>query len=159
LLPAAWIARLLVAEERLMSLAGCGSREGLTEPDPGGVERWADLDVWAHLGEFPDYWLDQLVLVIGGRAAGPVPFGRTKADPTRRAAVAAARRDDIGRYLGRLLEACDRLRAMLSTMDDADWAARGVHPTRGEMDVATILDEFLIGHLEEHAAQLEALRG
>jgi hypothetical protein len=42
-------------------------------------------------------------------------------------------------------------------MDGTDWAARGTHPTLGAMDVPTILDEFLVGHLEEHTAQLEAL--
>jgi len=151
------LVRLLAVEGRLIVLERGGTGKGLTEPDPGGAERWTAVEVWAHLGEFPDYWVDQLLLVLGGRRTGAVPFGRTKADPARRAAVAVARRDDIGRYFSGLGGACDRLRALLSTMDDADWAARGVHPTLGEMDVAAILDEFLIGHLEEHAAQLKAL--
>jgi hypothetical protein len=146
-------------EERLVALAREGASDGLTEPDPGGTERWRDVEVWAHLGEFPDYWVDQLSAVVGGRGGKAVPFGRTKADPARTAAVAAARRDDIAGHLRRLLGACDRLRALFATMDDADWAARGAHPSLGEMDVPSILQEFLIGHLEQHAAQLEALHG
>jgi hypothetical protein len=156
---AQWLARLDAVEERLASLGLGDPGIGMTEPDPGAAERWSQVEVWAHLGEFPDYWLDQLVLVIRGQQVGAVPFGRTKADPARRAAVASARRDDLGRYLRDVLGACNRLRALLSTMYDGDWAAKGVHPTLGEMDVAAILDEFLIGHLEEHAAQLEALNG
>ena len=42
-------------------------------------------------------------------------------------------------------------------LDDSAWAARGLHPTLGEMDLAKIVDEFLVGHLEQHAAQLDQL--
>ena len=37
------------------------------------------------------------------------------------------------------------------------WAKEGVHQTLGVMDVTHIVDEFLVGHLEEHEAQLRQL--
>lgn len=152
-----WLVRLLAVEEQLVALEQAGRRAGLTEPDPGGDERWEDAQVWAHLGEFPDYWVNQLLVVLNEGRSGPATFGRTKADRSRRGAVAGARREDVGLYLRRLLGACDHLRAVLSGMDSTDWAARGTHPTLGAMDVPAILEEFLVGHLEEHAAQLKAL--
>ena len=152
-----WLERLHTVEDQLVALEQGGSRAGLTEPDPGGDERWEDTQVWAHLSEFPDYWVNQLQIVLNRAGSGPVPFGRTKADRARRGAIAGAGREDVGSYVHRMLVACDRLRAVLCGMDGTDWAARGTHPTLGAMDVPTILDEFLVGHLEEHTAQLEAL--
>ena len=38
-----------------------------------------------------------------------------------------------------------------------DWAKRGVHPTLGVMAVPRIFDEFVVGHLEQHAGQLDGL--
>ncbi|MGH9107601.1 MAG: DinB family protein [Acidimicrobiales bacterium] len=156
--PAArWLARLAAAEARLGSLGRQGRRLGLTTPDPGGEERWQDAQVWAHLAEFPRYWTEQLQRVLNGPPPQPVPFGRTKSDPGRRAAVAAARPEEVGRYLSVMLVGCGRLRDLLSAIGDAGWERRGVHPSLGEMDVGAILEEFLVGHLEEHAAQLETL--
>ena len=52
---------------------------GLTEPDPGGEEQWEAGQVWAHLAEFPRYWLAQAQRVI--------------ALPTYRAGAVRARQD------------------------------------------------------------------
>ena len=30
------------------------------------------------------------------------------------------------------------------------WSAQGVHSTRGVMDVATLIEEFVVNHYEEH---------
>jgi hypothetical protein len=38
------------------------------------------------------------------------------------------------------------------------WASRRfAHLTLGEMDLSRIMEDFLVGHLEAHADQLEAL--
>ena len=55
----------------------------------------------------------------------------------------------------------DGISATVSNLDalPADaWSARGLHPTRGEMTPAEILDRFIVNHLEEHADQLDKLR-
>ena len=38
-----------------------------------------------------------------------------------------------------------------------DWSRVGLHSTLGEMDIARQLDEFHIGHYEQHADQLDEL--
>ena len=58
------IARLADAERRLGEHASRPLPPGLTEPDPGGEERWEAGQVWAHLAEFPAYWLAQAQRVV-----------------------------------------------------------------------------------------------
>ena len=53
----------------------------------------------------------------------------------------------------------DRLRAVLCGMTSLDWGRQGEHPTLGQMGIERILEEFLVGHYEQHAAQLEGLDG
>ena len=127
----------------------------LTAPDPSTGEQWQAGQVWAHLAEFIPYWIGEARTVIAAAAARQ--FGRTKTDAGR---VAAIERD---RHAGRavLWARVDRdlstLREFLDSLDDAAWRAEGVHPTLGAMAMPRIVDEFLIGHLEQHADQLDAL--
>src|SRR5205085_993163 len=84
------LARLRAVQARLDEHAAAGAPPGLTEPDPGGTERWEAGQVWAHLAEFPAYWLGQIQHILERRLAGdpePVPFGRTKTDAARIAAI------------------------------------------------------------------------
>jgi hypothetical protein len=116
--------------------------------------------VWAHLAEFPAYWLEQARHVVAGRKDGqaePVSFGRTKTDPVRIAAIQGERRTDPAELLRRVQRQLSEVRAAASAFTDADWATRGRHPTRGQMRVGEIMEEYIVRHLEEHAAQLDGL--
>ena len=149
-----WLRRLNSAEARLIEQAA-KSHRGLTEPDPGGDERWEPGEVWGHLAEFGDYWLVELDRVLEGQPKQP--FGRTKADEARRAAVAAGPRSAVAEHLDRCRRAIDRLRARLCELTTTDWAKVGTHSTLGEMDIAKQLQHFHIGHYEEHLDQLDQL--
>ena len=131
--------------------------DALTAPDPPTGERWEAGQVWAHLAEFIPYWLGEAVLVIESGGDEPVPFGRTKSDPDRIAAIERDRSTDQSRLWHRTARDITTLRAFLTDIDDSAWKARGLHPTLGEMDLAHIVDEFLVGHLEQHATQLDQL--
>lgn len=151
--------RLAAAEQRLSALADA-ELPGLTEPDPGETERWDAGQVWAHLGEFPTYWLGQILRVIDGAAAGqpqPIPFGRVKTDPGRIEAIERDRREAPRALLERVSTGIRRTRTQLDgfSLDELD--VHGLHPTRGEISVAQIIERFVVEHLEEHAAQLELL--
>lgn len=129
-----------------------------TSPDPPTGERWVAGQVWAHLAEFIPYWIDQAELVIGGHGSGePVPFGRTKSDPGRLAAIERDRHADQRRLGDSVLGDISTLRAFLAGIDSDAWSARGLHPTLGEMDLSRLVEEFLVGHLEQHADQLDQL--
>ncbi|MCU1494086.1 MAG: pat [Acidimicrobiaceae bacterium] len=152
-----WSGRLEAVEARLVVLERGGPRSGLTDPDAGGEERWQDTEVWAHLAELGEYWTRELLAVLDAPEGAAVGFGRTKADAARRAAVANARGAELSTYVAKVLASIDRLRAELAGMDARDFGRRGRHPSLGEMDVDAILEEFLVGHLEEHVDQLERL--
>ena len=153
--------RMARVERRLAEHAARPVPDGrLTEPDPGGTERWEAGQVWAHLAEFPGYWLGQVRHVLAEIEAGtsePIPFGRTQTDPGRLQAIERERRTDPAELLRRATGSLAEASAMLGSLPSGAWQARGTHPTRGEMRVSEIVDRFLLGHLEEHADQLDGL--
>ena len=152
--------RLARVERRLAEHAARPVPSGLTDPDPGASERWEAGQVWAHLAEFPGYWLDQVRHILVARAdagAGPIPFGRTKDDPGRLAAIERERRTDPAELLRRVIAQLAELTTTLGALEDEAWAARGLHPRRGEMPLPEIVERFILGHLEEHADQLDGL--
>jgi hypothetical protein len=154
-------ARLASVRERLRRHADDGPPPGLTQPDPGGSERWEAGQVWAHLAEFPAYWMGQVRHIVGRVATGdpqPIPFGRTKADPGRIAAIERDRNLDPHALLARVTKDLAEAMAELQRMSEADWRLLGLHPTRGPMAIEEIVQRFLVDHLEEHADQLDELR-
>jgi hypothetical protein len=152
--------RLGAVENRLTAHAREPAPSGLTDPDPDADERWEAGQVWAHLAEFPAYWLGQLELLIEHGRGGvpqPIPFGRTKADPARIAAIEAERQTSPTELLRRVVGQLASVRELAASLSASDWDIRGEHPTRGEMTVSGAFAEFLVKHLEEHAAQLDGL--
>ena len=109
----------------------------------------------AHVAEMLPYWVEQVELVVAGER---VPFGRTRTDPGRLAAIERDRREDPARMLDRVDDGVGGVLALLERLDGDALARSGRHPTLGDMTAATIVDRFLVDHLEEHAAQLEASR-
>ena len=150
--------RLDLVEERLREHAARDFRhDALTAPDPPTGERWEAGQVWAHVAEFIPYWLGEAAQVIESGGDEPAPFGRTKSDPGRIAAIERDRSTDQSRLWHRAARDIVTLREFLTGLDDSAWSSRGLHSTLGEMDLAQIVDEFLVGHLEQHATQLDQL--
>ena len=151
------IARMEDAERRLAEHAAAPIPTALSDPDPGGEERWEAGQVWAHVAEFPPFWLNQLRRVVEHGADEPIPFGRVKTDPGRLEAIERERHTDpaalLERVRGSLAEVSDTLRSLSAE----EWRARGVHPTLGEMNAERIVERFIVGHLEEHATQLDSM--
>ena len=65
------IARLTESERRLAEHASQPLPAGLSDPDPGAEERWEAGQIWAHLAEFPAYWLGQAQRVIAQPTHSP----------------------------------------------------------------------------------------
>lgn len=152
-----WIGRLDHALDRFgdhLALA----HPGRTAPVPGETETWDAPQVWAHVAEFGDYWLDELDTVLESSTSGPVPFGRTRRDPARIAAIEHGRHLDPATHLDHVERSADRLRATLAGLSDRDWVRVGRHETLGDMDLAAQLTHFHVGHYEEHADQLDSIR-
>jgi len=60
--------------------------------------------------------------------------------------------------MDRLDRQIEDARALIAELPSEAWGRRGVHQTLGVMDLPAIFEEFLVGHLEAHAAQLDGLR-
>jgi hypothetical protein len=153
------VARLDAVEARLAAHAEA-ARPGLTRADEGTGERWEAGQVWAHLAEFPAYWVGQIRAILAARAGGepePIPFGRTRADSGRAAAIEARRRDDPPALLRDVRAGIAAAATLCRSLSSEDWQASGAHPTLGAIAVSAIVERFLVDHLEEHAAQLDEL--
>jgi hypothetical protein len=48
----------------------------------------------------------------------------------------------------------DRYRRRLPELTEAQIAAVGLHPSRGELNVPQVLERVVVGHLEDHVEQL-----
>jgi threonine dehydratase len=149
-----YVERMERVEWRLAEHAGRPVPSGLTDPDPGATERWEAGQVWAHLAEFPAYWLAQVQSVLSSPGA---QFGRVKTDANRLAAIERERRTAPGELLRRVTGDLAEVTAVLQRLTAEEWEVTGRHPTRGEMSVARMVDEFIVAHLEEHADQLDGL--
>jgi DinB superfamily len=155
---AGYLTRLDRVEERLRRHASSPPSAGMTDPDPPTGERWEYGQVWAHLGEFVPYWVEQVRIVVDVSREEPVPFGRTKTDPQRVAAIERDRRLPQKELMERLDRQIEDARALIAELPSEAWGRRGLHQTLGVMDLPAIFEEFLVGHLEAHAAQLDGLR-
>ena len=154
-----WVARVDAVAERLERLAREPTLGGLTEPDAPSGERWDWGQVWAHVAEFPEYWLDQIEQALAAPdSSDPVPFGRTKADPGRIAAIERDRATPPTDLMARIEPQLARLRVAVIGFTPEQWSSRRfAHPTLGELELSRIMEDFLVGHLEAHAGQLEGL--
>jgi len=157
--PGEYLARLDAVETRLGAAADAEPHpDALTDADPASGERWDRGQVWAHLAEFIPYWIRQTTPVIhSAPSGGPVRFGRTKSDPERIGAIERDRHEAVSTLWASTKEDIALLRTFLSALEPEQWLAVGLHPTRGPMTVGEINEEFLVGHLEQHADQLESL--
>jgi hypothetical protein len=151
-------ARLDAVEVRLRRLAVTDpTPAGLTDPDEPSGERWEGGQVWAHLAEFVPYWCRQIRAVFGSAASVSPPFGRVKTDPGRVAAIDADRHAPPLALWHRLEGQLADLRSLLASMTGEDWARTVSHSTLGVLDLPRVFELFLVGHLESHADQLDAL--
>jgi hypothetical protein len=154
-----YLARLDAVEARLAAAAATEQPPGaLTGADPDSGERWDRGQVWAHLSEFIPYWIVQAGPVLHGQVSeAPVPFGRTKGDPERIGAIERDRREPVSVLWARTRADIASLRTFLGSIESDQWEIRGLHPTLGEMTVDELVEMFLVGHLEQHAHQLEGM--
>jgi hypothetical protein len=86
-----------------------------------------------------------------------VAFGRVKSNPARIAAIETGRSVASDRHLVQVQRCADRLEAVICGLSEAEWQVVGRHSTLGDMSVDRILEEFLVGHYEQHADQLDTL--
>jgi hypothetical protein len=149
-----FVTRLDAVVSRLDAHAG-HLHDGLTDADPHTCDRWDEGQVWAHLAEFIPYWIVEVGTILA--ADDPPGFGRTAADTHRLGEIERRRQEAPAALMLTVRQESVALRDLLVRLDPDAWERRGIHPTLGPMTVTQIVEDFLVGHLEQHAAQLDAL--
>ena len=121
-----------------------------TEPEA----RWGPPEVLAHVAEMLPFWLGEIERILASPAE-PGPFGRVSTDAIRIDVIERDRTLPARELFDRIDATLGRLERRLSQLTEAQAGRRGIHATRGEMTITELLERFVVGHLEDHAAQLE----
>ena len=125
-----------------------------TEPEAS----WGPREVLAHVEEMLPFWLGELERIVDpAAAAGPVAFGRTAEDVSRVAIIGRDRSLPLGVLFGRIDAGLRAWAERLGTLTPEESGRVGVHPRLGEMRASMILERFVLGHAEDHIAQLETV--
>lgn len=127
-----------------------------TDFGTGPEADWGPREVLAHVAEMLPFWLDELERVVDGQP-GPTAFGRVADDPIRTGRVERDRTLPLRVLFGRIDNGLRDWADRIAALTDDERAAIGLHPRLGELTAETILDRFVLGHVEEHIAQLEAI--
>ncbi|HEY7828622.1 MAG TPA: DinB family protein [Candidatus Limnocylindrales bacterium] len=124
----------------------------------GPEAEWGPPEILAHVTEMLPYWLGEIERVVAG-SPEPVPFGRVSTDQLRSLTIERDRTLPTRELLGRIDSGVARYSRRLPQLSAADWARRGLHARLGEMTVEAMLERFVVSHVEEHAAALQASLG
>ena len=151
--------RLLAAHRRLEAARPAVDAGAPWPPTPAfGTEpeaSWNPPELLAHLAEMLPFWIGQIDRILDG--IEPVSFGRVADDDQRIGAIGRDRALPIDERYARVAAGVDAAVARFRALDEAQAARIGTHPTRGEMTVERAAERFIVGHLEEHADQLDAI--
>ena len=121
----------------------------------GPESDWGPPEILAHVSEMLPFWLGQIELVLAG-SPEPVPFGRMSTDRLRVMTIERDRSLPVRELLARIQSDVARYAVRLPELSATELARRGLHPRLGEMTVAEMLPRFVVTHVEEHRAQIEA---
>jgi uncharacterized damage-inducible protein DinB len=122
---------------------------------PPGENEWSAMQALGHMAEMIPYWLHHCRVLMAATGAPPT-FGRTPGSPERLAGVAHGAAAQPDALLGQLRQEVQAAAESIRKLSAAERAKRGVHPGRGEMTVSDVVESFIVGHAEEHLAQVHS---
>jgi hypothetical protein len=120
----------------------------------GPEASWGPREVLAHVQEMLPFWLGEIERVLDGDGSTPVPFGRTADDPLRLGIIERDRTLPLRVLFARIDAGLTAWADRIATLTDTDKTRIGVHPRLGELPAPAILERFVLGHAEDHVAQL-----
>ena len=122
----------------------------------GPEASWGPREVLAHVAEMLPFWLGEMERVVAG-APGPTPFGRIADDALRLGIIERDRSLPLAVLFGRIEVGLRDWAARLAILAEEERNAIGLHPRLGEVTSSKFLETFVLGHAEDHVAQLEAI--
>ncbi|HEV8306815.1 MAG TPA: DinB family protein [Methylomirabilota bacterium] len=119
---------------------------------------WSAMQALGHMTEMIPYWLNHCRGLIASTGEPPT-FGRKAGSPERLAGVAHGATAEPDELLGKLQDEVRSAASTIRKQSMAERGKRGIHAGRGEVTVAEVIESFIVGHAEEHLAQVQtALR-
>jgi hypothetical protein len=125
----------------------------------GPEASWGPREVLAHVEEMLPFWLGEMERVIDGDGTAAVPFGRIADDPVRIGIIDRDRSLPLRILFARIDAGLAGWAERLPTLTRSERERIGVHPRLGEMPAPAILERFVVGHAEDHIAQLTDILG
>lgn len=122
-----------------------------TEPEA----LWGPREVLAHVAEMLPFWLGELERIVDGPPPGPTPFGRVADDASRIGLIGRDRTLPLRVLFARVDSGLRGWSERLATLTPEERLRVGLHPRLGEVTVDRMLERFVLGHAEDHIAQLE----
>jgi hypothetical protein len=120
----------------------------------GPEASWGPREVLAHVQEMLPFWFGEMERVADGEGTAPVPFGRIADDTLRLGIIDRDRSLPLRVLFARIDAGLSVWADRIPTLTDVERARIGVHPRLGEMPAGSMLERFVIGHAEDHIAQL-----
>jgi uncharacterized damage-inducible protein DinB len=118
------------------------------------ADEWPVMSTLAHVAEMLPYWAHQCEQIARNPGG---PFGRMHDDPARVGAVEQHGGDAAEVVRAALLASLEEAIVALRALPERAWELGGIHPRRGAMRVQEVVDAFMIDHVDEHAAQVDAV--
>ncbi len=157
------VARLTAARDALAALRPRVVARGpwplATDFGIGPEASWGPREVLAHVAEMLPFWLGEFERVADARRppGDAEPFGRVSGDALRLGILERDRTLPLRELFDRVEAGIDRWVARIPTVAPEEGSARGLHPRDGDVGATWIRDRYVVIHLEEHVAQLEAI--
>ena len=120
-----------------------------------GQDEWSAMQTLGHVTEMIPYWLNHCRVLIAATGAPP-RFGRTPGSPERLAGVARGATSEPAALLARLEGEVRSAAASIRKLSEAERSKRGISGESGEITVGEVIESFIVGHAEEHVAQVKA---
>jgi hypothetical protein len=118
---------------------------------------WGPPELLAHLDEMLPYWLGEVERILDWPPGAPVPFGRVATDTIRIGVIGRDRTVPLRELFARLAADSARVAGRMRELTDEEVAREGLHPRLGPITIEGLFERFVIGHLEDHVAQLREI--
>jgi uncharacterized damage-inducible protein DinB len=115
---------------------------------------WSAMQILAHMVEMIPYWLHHCEALIA--ASAPPTFGRSLDALERLAGVARAATGNAEELLRQLNDEVKTAAEVIRKMSPDDRRKAGNHVRLGTITVADAIEQFIVGHAEEHCSQIQA---
>jgi uncharacterized damage-inducible protein DinB len=120
-----------------------------------GVNDWSVMQTMGHMVEMIPYWMNHVNAMVGA-GGSHYRIGRANDAPERLAGIERGAMGDPDETLRRLTEEVRSAAGAIRRMTAEERGRTAVYVKGGKITVADAIERFIVGHAEEHLAQVQA---